>query len=67
MAYAKKDLGIVTFSKLKGKRWAEVPGHWLEFIVSDDCLTCLANKETARKEQLNRLTVEGQEELFEEI
>ena len=64
--FQKKDLGIVTFGKLKGKRWAEVPGSWLEFIVSDDCLTCLENKETARKEIMQRTVVEGQEDLFEE-
>jgi len=41
-----------------------VPKHYLEYLVTDECLTPQCNKDIAKKELLQRDVCDGQETLF---
>ena len=65
MAFKKVDYGIVNFGQYKGlKKWSEIPKHYLEYIISEECLTPEANKEIAKQELKQRDILDGQEVLF---
>lgn len=61
----KQDYGTVNFGQFKGKKWSDVPKHYLEYLVTDECLTPQCNKDISKKELLQRDVCEGQEELFD--
>jgi len=43
-----RDFGQITFGRFKGKRWQECPSKYLEYLISDECLTSYFNKEKAK-------------------
>lgn len=61
----KQDYGIVKFGVYTGRKWSDVPKHYLEYIITPECLTREENKEIAKKELSQRDVVDGQEELFQ--
>jgi len=59
------NYGIIDFgTKFKGKKWNEVPKHWLEYIISDECYTTEENKNIAKKILINWSVCKGQGKLF---
>ena len=58
------DYGTIDFGQIKGKKWSEVNKHYLEYLITDECLTPQKNKDIAKKELLQREVCPGQESLF---
>ena len=56
-------LGNVGFGKFAMSKWRDLPENYLEYLVSDECLTNDENKAKARKELRNRLIQPGQMKL----
>ena len=56
--------GNVGFGKFALSRWSDLPEDYLEYLVTDECLTSEENKNKARKELRNRLIQPGQMKLF---
>ena len=64
--FTKKDFGEISFGKFAGQKWSEVPVHYLEFLISDECYTSKENKEIAKQELHQRETINGQILLVDE-
>lgn len=62
--FHKTDFGIIGFGTFAGKKWSEIPKHYLEYLISEECLTNMNNKEIARKELQQRDVLDGQVEMF---
>ena len=59
-----KDFGLLDFGVNKGQKWSEQHRHYLEYLISDECLTSESNKEIARQVLRQKNIIKGQLELF---
>ena len=58
-----KDFGIINFGVNKGQKWNEQHRHYLEYLISDECMTSEANKEIARQVLKQKNLIKGQLEM----
>ena len=62
--FEKIDFGIINFGNFKNKKWSEVPKKYIEYLISDECLTSEFNKNIAKQELKQRDVLDGQIEMF---
>ena len=60
----KVDYGVITFGRFKDKKWSSVKRDYLEYLITDECLTNQENKDIAKKELAQRDICDGQITLF---
>jgi len=59
----KLDYGIITFGKYKGTEWIKLRSWYLNYLISDECLTAQANKDKAKMCLNLKKVLKGQLEL----
>ena len=56
----KIDNGVIGFGRFKGQKWSDVNRHYLEYLITPECLTREENKIIAKQELSQRDVCEGQ-------
>ncbi len=60
----KSNYDKINFGLFKGKNWNDLPTHYLEYLVSDKCMTYQSNKDIAKKVLQNKKIIDGQIKLL---